>query len=205
MFSSSKNRHISVPNDRDQATSSTQNSPRRLSMNPFKTSTQSNNVSSTPSNSPESNVALAMTTPANETQQSKPRPRPTELLPLHTNAETKSDTNKTNPIEQVLNQVANECRTSSCSRCNDNCVCDTNKASAMAIASIKCAPNSQHKNNGHDISTNTVVTIPAQPSSGTLKTGVNKCIGPTPSPPHVPIFVNRFPNNHPTYLPPHIR
>lgn len=30
-------------------------------------------------------------------------------------------------------------------------------------------------------------------------------IGPLSSPPNVPLFVNRFPNTHPTYLPAHIR
>lgn len=39
----------------------------------------------------------------------------------------------------------------------------------------------------------------------TRKLNAPPTIVPLSSPPNVPMFVNRFPNTHPTYLPPHIR
>lgn len=180
-----------------------------------------NDVTYTPSNSPESSMATGAIVPtdtipnkSNESQQHAKIPRPTELLPLHSTARpaTQSDTN--NPSE--LNKLVNECRISSCNRCSGNCVCDNNikKCTNANDTSAQCMANaSQQRNNGHDISTNTAVSVAtgndskttAEQSTSTLKFNANKCVGPTPSPPHVPIFVNRFPNNYPTMLPPHIR
>lgn len=51
----------------------------------------------------------------------------------------------------------------------------------------------------------------SKPNLGNLHTNQGRklnappTIGPLASPPNVPMFVNRFPNTHPTYLPPHIR
>lgn len=51
-------------------------------------------------------------------------------------------------------------------------------------------------------------SINLQSGAGTRKlnaTAPTTCVPLTSPPSNVPMFVNRYPNNHPTYLPPHIR
>lgn len=195
-------------------------------MNPFHTPSD---LASAPTNSPETKCAVAapaaattdQTPPtANESQPPQKPRRPTDLLPLHAADEDKS----TNQPTEQLTELVNECRISACSRCNGNCACDRSAAGSAATGSAPpatkslasrmtsngVASNSGNRAESMPASTATASTATAgaavQPQgSGSLKSSANKCVGPTPSPPHVPIFVNRFPNTHPTILPPHIR
>lgn len=199
-------------------------------MNPFHTS---NDI--IPTNSSELKCVTATAVPTTSTDQMPPTTnesqlpqklrRPTDLLPLQTNTVAKSE-----PTEQ-LTKLVNECRISSCSRCNGNCVCDKSEtvATANAPPTSNCSAslvmdNGTENTSAKRVQSNTATSVAQQSpptaaaaatttadaathqrGAGSLKSSMNKCVGPTPSPPHAPIFVNRFPNNYPTILPPHIR
>lgn len=102
---------------------------------------------------------------------------------------------KSNAIDHVISLPSGCC-------CNENVKCIS-----------QCDESDQTKNASfHNISSssaakpNQVQSINLQSGNRKLNAPSTKCVPLLTSPPNnVPMFVNRYPNHHPTYLPPHIR
>lgn len=184
------NRHIALQSERDQEVTSNQaqNVSTTMLTKPVHTTIDTATVQSNPCQSiaQQSTVELVVT---NE----KPIQRPTELF-------SSAIDMKTN-VKDMQQKITSDSSDSSCSQCNKQCLCDENTSKSPQI---KC---DAIESDANKIKTNISDSVQSNSSSNTASTrkiNVNKCVGPT-SPPNVPILVNRFPNNHPTYLPPHIR
>lgn len=172
----------------------------------------------TPSSSTQSNACQSITQQQNTAEPNsieineKPNiQRPSDLLSSTIDTKTNVKDDATTAQKQI-----NATSTSLCNQCYEKCLCDKKLPKS---SQIKCDVIDNDENdikiNKTDISISNPmqsISLASNTSTSTTTTtnsirklNMNKSVGPMSSPPNVPIFVNRFPNNHPTILPKHIR
>lgn len=142
------------------------------------------------------------------------KPEQTDKSMTNENMTMKCDTNVSdssinlNTIDTVIRATKVPPR-SDCTLTPQNSACDKK-------STVKCdASNDDDSENSSSSNSDTVfkgATINiSKPNLANLhatqgrKLNAPPTVVPLSSPPNVPMFVNRFPNTHPTYLPPHIR